>query len=95
MKKVIVGLGAVGALIALRSVAARSGHKMSERYKGMGARCKEMMASQPGQHGAAATREHCQEMMAAHTGQGEQTETPEHPESEAPQLVGSGEAVPV
>jgi hypothetical protein len=95
MKKVIVGLAAVGALIALRSVAARGGHEMSGHCKGMGAKCKEMMASQSGQHGAAAMREHCQEKMAAHTGQGDKAETPEHPEPEAPQFVGNGEAVAV
>ena len=92
MKKLIVGLAAVGALIALRPVA---GRKMREHCERMASKCREMMASQPGEHGAAGMRERCQEMMAAHTGQGEKAETSEHPEPEAPQFVGSGEAVVV
>ena len=95
MKKLIVRLAAVGGIIALSAVARRGGHKMSEHCKSMGARCKEMMASQSGQPGPPGMREHCQEMMAAHTDQGERTNTPEHPEGEAPQFVGSGEAVAV
>jgi hypothetical protein len=81
MKKVIVGLGAVGALIALRPVA---GRKHCERMAG---KCKQMMASQSGQHsGAPGMREHCQEMMAAHRGHGQKTATHEHPEQKAPQF---------
>jgi hypothetical protein len=95
MKKLIVGLGAVGGIIALRAAATRGGHSMSEHCKGMGAKCKEMMASQSDQHGPAGMPERCQQMMAADKDQGERTETPEHPEPEAPQFVGSGEAVPV
>jgi hypothetical protein len=91
MKKLIVGLAAVGALIALRPVARR---KMREHCERMASKCKEMMASQPGQHEAAGMRERCQEMMAAHAGHGERTETPEHPEPEAPQFAGE-EAVAV
>ena len=95
MKKLIVGLAAVGGIIVLRAAARRGGHTMSEHCRSMGAKCKEMMASQPGQHEAAGMREHCQEMMAAHTRQGEKADTPEHPEEETPQFVGNGEAVSV
>jgi hypothetical protein len=92
MKKLIVGLAAVGGIIALRE---RGGEKMREHCKNMGAKCKEMMASQSGQHGATGMRGCCQEMTAAHTDPGERTKTPEPPEQEAPQFVGSGEAVSV
>lgn len=96
MKKVIVGLVAVGAIVALRSAAGRSGHSMSEHCKQMAGRCKQMMAGQPADRGpAAGMREHCNEMMAARRGQGEATESGEHSEQEAPQVVGSGETVDV
>jgi hypothetical protein len=92
MKKLIVGLAAVGALIALRPVARR---KMREHCERMASKCKEMMASQPGQHEAAGMRERCQEMMAAHKGHDEAAETGEHSEQEAPQFAGNAEAVVV
>jgi hypothetical protein len=92
MKKLILGLAAVGALIALRPVARRKTREHCER---MASKCKEMMASQPGQHEGAGMRERCQEMKAANTDPGETTETPEQPEQEAPQFAGNGEAVAV
>jgi hypothetical protein len=95
MKKRVAGLAAIGGIIALSAAARRGGYKIAEHCKSMDAKCREMMASQSGQHEAAGMRERCQQMMAAHTGQGEKTEPPEHPEQEAPQFVGSGEAVPV
>ncbi len=92
MKKVIIGLGALGALIALRPVA---GRKMREHCERMAGKCRQMMASQSGQRsGAPGMREHCQEMMASHAGHGERAETPEHAE-QAPQFAGNGEAVAV
>ncbi len=92
MKKLIVGLFAVGAILALRSAASRSGHSMSEHCKQMAGRCKQMMAAQSADRGpTAGMRERCSEMIAAHKGHGETAEAKEHSEQEAPQFVGSGE----
>ena len=90
MKQLVVGIVGVGAVIALRSAAGRSGHKMSEH-------CKQMMASQPGEHGkASGMHEHCKEMTASHEGHDQAAETREHSEQEAPRVVASGgEAVAV
>lgn len=63
MKKLIVGLAAVGGIVALRAAAERGGHKMSEHCKSMGAKCKEMMASQSGQTEAPGMRERCQQQF--------------------------------
>lgn len=71
MKKLILGLAAVGALVALRPVIKRRMvQKMREHCKQMAAHCKEMM----GGHGEATgreampqkMREHCEEMAAQH-----------------------------
>ena len=95
MKKVVVGLFAVGAVIALRAAAGRSGQRMREHGKQMAARCKDMMASQPGEHGkAAGLHEHCKE-MAAHKSHREAHETRERSEQEAPQFEANGETVAV
>lgn len=96
MKKVIVGLVAVGAIIALRPVAGRVGHKMREHCEHMAGKCRQMMAAQPEQGGkAAGMREHCAEMMASHRGHGETSETREHTEQEAPEFLAAGEAIAV
>ena len=89
MKKVIIGLGAVGVIIALRPAVGRISQKMHEHCGQMAGKCKQMMASQSGQQGAAGMREHCQEMTASHTGQGEKAKTPAHPEQKAAEFVGS------
>jgi hypothetical protein len=44
MKKALVGLVAVGALIGFLPLARRTGHKMSEHCGQMAAECKEMAA---------------------------------------------------
>ena len=71
MKKLILGLAAVGALVALRPVVKRRVvQKKREHCKQMAAHCKEMM----GGHGEATgreampqkMREHCEEMAAQH-----------------------------
>jgi hypothetical protein len=96
MKKAIVGLAAVGGIIALRPAAGRISQKMREHCQRMASQCKQMMATQPGDLGErAGMPEHGKEMMAGHTGQGEMANTPEHAEQESAQLVGSGEAVAV
>lgn len=60
MKKVIVGLVAVGAILALRSTAGRSSHSMREHCKQMAGRCKQLMAGLSAEHGEAAEmREDC------------------------------------
>ena len=93
MKKLIVVLAGVGAVIALRPVARR---KMREHCTQMAARCKQMMAGQSGEHGqAAAMPDHCKEIMATHQPHGETAETREHAQEEARQLAGVGEAVEV
>lgn len=49
MKKALIGLVAIGAIVALRPVTARAGRKMSEHCAHMASKCKEMM----GTHGCA------------------------------------------
>jgi hypothetical protein len=96
MKRAIVGVAAVGAIIALRPVASRISQKMREHCEQMASKCKQMMATQPGQgREGAAMPEHCKEMMARHGGEGEKAKTPERPEQEAPQFAGNREAVAV
>jgi hypothetical protein len=52
MKKAIFGLAAVGAVIGLGPVVKRRiGHKMREHCEEMAAKCKQMMAGQPGARG--------------------------------------------
>lgn len=55
MKKVIIGLLAVGAVMGLRPVARRMGHRMSEHCGQMAAHCKQM-AAQCGGRGEAVGR---------------------------------------
>jgi hypothetical protein len=65
MKKAIVGLVALGAVIALWPLARRTGHKMSEHCGRMAATCKQMMTAQPGSRDeAAGMREHCEQIAA-------------------------------
>ena len=67
MKKAIVGLAAVGAVIGLAPlVKRRIGHKMREHREEMAAKCKQMMAGQSGARGEeVGTQEHG-EQMAGH-----------------------------
>jgi hypothetical protein len=79
VKKVLIGMVAIGAIIALRSVAERSGQKMSEHCKQMAGKCKQMMAGQSGERSeAAGMREHCKEVAAQFRGGDEATEEREH-----------------
>ena len=71
MKKVIVGLTAIGAVMALPAATKSGGHKMSEHCKQMAGKCKQMMA---GQSGEARMREHCKEMAAPFPGSPEAAE---------------------
>ena len=93
MKKVIIGLAAVGVVIALRAVTGRAGQKMSEHCKQMAAKCKEKMA-QFGAAEEAGTPEHCKEMAAkgkekmAQFQAGQEAPESEHPEST---VVGNGD----
>ena len=96
MKKLIVGLVAVGAVIALRPVGTRIGRKVREHCEQMAGECKHTMAATPErQDRAAGMREHCKEMMAAHRGSDDAAETHEQSEQEAPGFAGNGEAVAV
>ena len=97
MKKLIVGVAAVGAVMALRPVLKRRMvQKMREHCTQMAGKCKEMIGAQPrGRGQAGGMPEHCKEVMAAHAAHGESVETSEHSEQEAPQFVSRGEAVAV
>ena len=67
MKKLILGLVAVGALIALRPVVKRRMvQKMSEHCKQMATHCKEMMGAQRGGRGEATGREAMSQKMREH-----------------------------
>jgi hypothetical protein len=75
MKKAIVGVAAVGAVIALRpALKRRLLQKMHGHCQQMAPTCRQMMAGQPTERGEAAG-------------------TRQPSEQEAPQFVGSGEAV--
>jgi hypothetical protein len=97
MKKLIVGVVAVGAVLALRPVVKRRiVQKMHEHCKQMAAKCKQMMAARSTDHEEATGKpEHCKEMAAQFNAHGEPAETREQPEPETAQSVGSGEAVAV
>lgn len=87
MKKVIVGLGAVGAVIALRGVAKNGTQKMREHCKEMAGKCKQTMAGQSGEGAAAAGMpDHCTGMAAQFRGRGAATEEREHREEVAAQV---------
>ena len=69
MKKVIVGIVAVGALIALRPVVKRRMvQKMREHCKQMAVHCKEMMGAQPGGRGETTGQEAMHQKMREHCG---------------------------
>lgn len=91
IKKAIVGVAAVGVIIALRPAAGRISQKVREHCEQMASKCKQIMATQPGQRGAAGMREHCKEMMGAHGGHGETAEPREPSQQEAPQFAGHEE----
>jgi hypothetical protein len=93
MKKVIIGLAAIGGIIALWSVAGRGAQKMREHCMQMAGKCRQMMAGQSGEHSE--MREHCEETMASPKGQAEPSEPLEHSEPDAPQFLAKGEAVAV
>jgi hypothetical protein len=78
MKKLIVGVVAVGAVIALRPVLKRRMvQTMREHCKQMAVHCKEMMGAQPGDRGETTgqdamhqkMREHCGPLAAEHEDQ--------------------------
>ncbi len=91
MKKVVIGLAAIGGIIGLRSLAGRGGQKMREHCMKMAGKCKQMMAGQSAEHSE--MRERCKETMASHSRKSEEAATPERAEQEAPQFVATGEAV--
>ncbi len=62
MKKVIIGVAAVGAIFVLRTAAGRGGQKLREHCKEMAGKCQQMMAGQSGpKREDAATPEHIPE----------------------------------
>ena len=62
MKKLILGLAAVGAVLALRPVISRRVQEMSAHCRQMAARCKEMM----GDHEETSDRETMHQKMREH-----------------------------
>ena len=71
MKKAIIGLAAIGAVIALRPLVKRTGAKMREH-------CKQMMAGQAGDRGeGAGMPDHCKQMMGQSEARGEEREPAE------------------
>ncbi len=88
MKKLLVGLVAIGAIIVLRSAAARGGQKMSEHCRQMAGRCGQMMAGRAREQSAeGGMREHCKDTMAVHESREEAAETREPAEQPTPQLA--------
>lgn len=85
MKKLLIGLVAIGAIIVLRSAATRSGQKMSEHCRQMAGKCKQRQAREQSAEGG--MREHCKDMMAAHKGRDEAAETREPSEQPTLQLA--------
>ncbi len=84
MKKLIVGVVAVGAVMALRPVLMRRMvQKLREHCTQMAAHCREMMGAQPGSGGEASgeatvhqkMREHCEQMAANDTDRAEPVAT--------------------
>ena len=57
MKKAIIGVAAVGAVVGLGVVSWRVGHKMRAHFGQMVAHCKQMMVGQFEEQGAPVTRE--------------------------------------
>ena len=60
MTTVIVGLVAIGAVVALRPVVRRGGERMREHCAQMAAKCKEMMAQSEAGGATTGMHEHCQ-----------------------------------
>ena len=94
MKKVIVGLVAVGAVLALRPVGKRMAQKMREHCEQMAAKCQQKMGQCAGGGKEAGMREHCEQMAAQHKEKmaqfqaGQDAPESEHPE---PTVVGNGD----
>jgi hypothetical protein len=95
MRKAIIGVAAVGAVVGLAVVGRRVGHKMREHCGQMAKQCKQMMAGQFGEPGEATEeREHCGQRAAAHVrNHAEAGGAQEHSEQETPAFVREGEAV--
>ena len=101
MKKLIIGLVAVAAVLALRPVGKRMAHKMREHCEQMAGKCQEKMAQFGGGGEESGMREHCKQMASQHqektaqpeTG-GQETPVPEHTEATAP-AAGRSSEVPI
>lgn len=94
MKKLMIGIAAIGAVLALWQVIPRLGQRMREHCEKMAAKCKERMAQFGGGEEAGAP-EHCKQMAAQHKEKvaqpeagGQEGPVREHPE---PTVVGSGD----
>jgi hypothetical protein len=95
MKKAIIGLAAVGAVIGLGPVVKRRiGHKMRAHCQQIAAKCHQMMAGQSPERGeAAGMPEHCKQVAAQLRADKGPAETREQSEQEAPRFVSHAGAV--
>lgn len=75
MKKAIVGLVAIAAVIGLLRVVWRKAHKMREHCEQMAAKCKQVMAQDGGGDEALGMREHPQPADTEVVGGGEALST--------------------
>ena len=91
MKKLIIALAAIGAVLALRPVVTRKARSMREHCEQMAAKCKQMMG-QSGGGEEAGMPEHCEQMAAQHKETAAQFQAdPEAPVSEPePTVIASG-----
>ena len=64
MKKLTIGLLAVGGVLAVGSLVKRKAHRMREHCEQMAAKCKQMMAQSRARGEEAEMREHCEQMAA-------------------------------
>ena len=75
MRKAILGLVAIGAVIGLLPMLRRRAHEMRAHCEQMAAKCKQMMAQPGAADKPVGMREHC-EQMAAHKGKTEWSGAP-------------------
>ena len=64
MRKAILGLVAIGAVIGLLPILKRKAHKMRAHCEQMAAKCEQMMAQSGAGDKPVGMREHCEQMAA-------------------------------
>jgi hypothetical protein len=68
MKKALIGLAAIGAIVALRPVTARVGRKMSEHCAQMASKCRQMTGTHACAHETHEPGEHLQQEAPTFSG---------------------------